>query len=111
MFLQEAANPNGWAVLIAVVGMLGTILTQLITYKMTQKQSAKVEKAAIDGRVAAEAAVVEAQSHTPVLGEIKTAVNGRLDAALEASKTLAAQNAALAARVSFLEGKASNELK
>lgn len=104
MFLQTDSQPNGWAVLIAVVTMLGTVLTQLITYKLSQRQSAKTEKAAVDGRTAAEAAVTEAQSHTPVLGEIKTAVNGRLEAVIQ-------ENKSLMARVAFLEGKASNEPK
>lgn len=98
MFLQTTdANPNGWAVLIALIGMLGTILTTIVTYLLNKRDTTEIRRTA-------EAAAKETISQTPKLDTIHVLVNGRVSA-------LQDENTVLKARVAALESGGTSEPK
>ncbi len=103
------APPNVYAVWVSIVGVIGTLGTQVITYFLTKKrddkQAVKVATTATAAANAADAAatavVVTEQgnaSHNAKLGHIEGLVNGRLSALMES-------NAALVKRVAQLEAQ------
>lgn len=77
------APPNVYAVYIALISMVGSILTTVITFFLTRS----------------------AKSHANEIGQVKTLVNGRLAALMVQNDALQAEGEALKAENAKLRGE------
>lgn len=74
-------NPNGWTVLLAVIGILGPILATVTTYLLTKRDTQQIKE--------------ETVRQTPKLDTIHVLVNGRMTAALDEISSLKSEVADL----------------